>query len=128
MRVRRRAQGYDLGDVPEDLTGVGDSIIKALRTQEQFATVSRGAPAVEKIPVAVGSSVGAEVSPRDLRESLMFDEHWGPTEWGPIPFLPKPDLLVEAMEKAWGDLYSYRGINSTAKGNLLVSGVQARCA
>jgi hypothetical protein len=70
--------------------------------------------------------VAAEVPPRELRTALHFDEHWGPTEWGPIPFLPKPDLLVEAMENAWGDLYKYRGLNSTANGNLLVAGVQVR--
>lgn len=35
---------------------------------------------------------------------------------GPIPFLPDPDILVRRMEKTWGDLDRYRGIQSTAKG------------
>ena len=121
-----RLQGYDLGDLPDDLTGLGDSIISALQAQEQSAVIARGASAAASVPVAAGRAVAAEVSPRDLREALMFDEHWGPTEWGPIPFLPKPDLLVENMEKSWGELYSYRGICSTAKGDLLVAGVQVR--
>lgn len=35
---------------------------------------------------------------------------------GPIPYLPDPDILVRRMEKTWGDLDRYRGIQSTAKG------------
>lgn len=31
-------------------------------------------------------------------------KEWGPTEWGPIPFLPDSDLLVRRLERQWGDL------------------------
>ena len=121
-------QGYDLGDdVPDDLAGVGDGIVAALAAQQQPGTVTRGAAAAAAVPAAAGRAVAAEVAPRELRDALTFDERWGPTEWGPIPFLPKPDLLVEGMERAWGDLDAYRGLSSTADGNLLVSGVQV-CA
>lgn len=68
--------------------------------------------------------MGAEMTPHDLKNALTFDPNWGPTEWGPIPFLPRSDLLTSRMEKQWGDLYRYRGINSTGRGSLLISGVQ----
>ena len=118
-------QGYDLGPgVPEDLTGAGEAIIGALQAQEQSGVVARGADAAAGVPCAAGGPVATEVTPRELREALTFDDRWGPTEWGPIPFLPKSDILVENMEKSWGDLLSYRGLSTTGTGNLLVSGVQ----
>lgn len=55
---------------------------------------------------------------------LTFPPTWGPTEWGPIPYLPSEDVLVRRMEKQWGSLHSYRGINSTLRGSLLIPGVQ----
>jgi magnesium chelatase subunit H len=39
---------------------------------------------------------------------LTYPETWGPTEWGPIPFLPDNDILVQRMEKQWGELRGYR--------------------
>jgi hypothetical protein len=57
-------------------------------------------------------------------DMLTFPATWGPTEWGPMPFLPSEDALVRRMEAQWGSLLSYRGINSTASGSLLVPGVQ----
>ena len=39
---------------------------------------------------------------------LTYPESWGPTEWGPIPFLPDNDVLVQRMEKQWGELRTYR--------------------
>ena len=62
------------------------------------------------------AAVAAEVSPSQLRQSLSFPPTFGPTEFGPIPFLPDPDLLVQRMEAAWGQLERYRGINTTAQG------------
>ena len=63
--------------------------------------------------------VGAEVSPKELREALAFPEGWGPSEWGPIPYLPDPDFLVQRMEDQWGSLLSYRGLATSAKGTRL---------
>ena len=40
-------------------------------------------------------AVAAEVSPQQLRGALTFPPAYGPTDWGPIPFLPDPDLLVQ---------------------------------
>lgn len=57
-------------------------------------------------------------------DMLTFPHTWGPTEWGPIPYLPSEDVLVKRMEKQWGSLHSYRGINSTIRGTLLIPGVQ----
>ena len=60
--------------------------------------------------------MGAEVSPKELREALSFPEGWGPSEWGPIPYLPDPDFLIQRMEGQWGSLLSYRGLATSAKG------------
>lgn len=46
----------------------------------------------------------AGVTPNQLKEWLTFPESWGPTEWGPIPFLPDNTLLVDRMENQWGDV------------------------
>jgi magnesium chelatase subunit H len=122
---RHLLQGYDLGpDVPEDLTGSGEAIIKTLLALDQSGVIARGPSALRQVPATVGNAVMATMSPRDLRKRLKFDTAWGPDEWGPIPFLPPDDLLVKNMESAWGDLYNYRGLSTSARGELLVSGVQ----
>jgi hypothetical protein len=110
---------------------VGARIVAALTRLESTPVVTRGAAAapqtLAKHLEATGAAVAAQdVPPRSLRDSLRFDESWGPTEWGPIPFLPPPDLLSRNMEAAWGDLDRYRGLNSTANGNLFVGGIQVR--
>ena len=64
-------------------------------------------------------AAAAEVAPRQLREALEFPPDTGPSDWGPIPYLPEPDVLVQNMEAQWGDLDSYRGLNSTATGKSL---------
>ena len=75
--------------------------------------VFRGANGAE----AFGArAVAAEVTPAELREHLTFPSEWGPSEWGPIPFLPPPDILLRRMENQWGNLDSYRGLATTAKG------------
>ena len=58
----------------------------------------------------------AEVDRHALREALTFPPDSGPSDWGPLPYLPDPDVLVQRMEAQWGDLGSYRGLNSTATG------------
>lgn len=124
-----RQEGYDVGS--EDGTPIdGESIVAALQAQEQQRVVSQGAKGISKLgtgdaaAAAGAQSVGAEVSPKRLKEMLTYPPDWGPTEWGPIPFLPTPDILVQRMERQWGDLSRYRGIQSTAKGDLLVNGIQ----
>ncbi len=57
-----------------------------------------------------------DVSPKELKGALTYPAAWGPSEWGPISFLPSPDLLVRNMEAAWGDLDKYRGLGTSAKG------------
>lgn len=56
------------------------------------------------------------MSPKRLRELLTYPVAWGPSEWGPISFLPQHDLLVANMERQWGDLDEYRGLSTSAKG------------
>jgi hypothetical protein len=125
-------QGYNLGDnLPDDLSGVGEKIVKGLTRLESPPIVARGAAAAARALDPALSEFGAavaatEVAPRTLRMTLAFDERWGPTEWGPIPFLPPADMLVRNMEGAWGSLDKYRGLNSTSSGNLFVGGLQAR--
>ena len=37
------------------------------------------------------------MSPQQLRSALTYPAAFGPTEWGPIPYLPDPDLLVQVL-------------------------------
>jgi magnesium chelatase subunit H len=112
-----------------DLAGLGEALVTALKAQEESRTVARGAAGIAATGAAGGAGawgatpVGAEVTPSQLRDWLTYPPEWGPSEWGPIPFLPDNDLLVQRMEAQWGPLYRYRGISTTAGGNLLVSGV-----
>jgi len=59
---------------------------------------------------------GMDVSPSTLRKWLSFPAEWGPNEWGPCPQLPPNDILIRRMEKAWGNLEQYRGLNTNASG------------
>ena len=34
------------------------------------------------------------MTPKQLKEHLTFPQTWGPTEWGPISFLPEHDILA----------------------------------
>lgn len=118
--------------MPEDLSGVGEKIVSSLTKLESPAVVARGAAAASKAFTPSVSEFGAavaatEVPPASLRDSLAFDDTWGPTEWGPIPFLPPSDMLSNNMEAAWGTLDKYRGLNSTSSGNLFIGGLQV-CA
>ena len=42
-------------------------------------------------------AAAADMSPRQLRGHLTFPQSWGPTEWGPISFLPEHDILVSLL-------------------------------
>ena len=93
--------------------GVGESHARQAGISVQ--NNARGAGSAEEFgtqPAAV------EVSPSKLRAQLTKPTEWGPSEWGPIPFLPSPDVLVSRMENQWGPLDDYRGISTTAKGDL----------
>ena len=101
----------------------------ALKRLESPAVVARGAAGAATAAASAAGAAGAavratDVAPASLRDTLAYPTDWGPTEWGPVPFLPRPDLLSRNMEKAWGDLYTYRGLNSTAAGDLFVGGLQ----
>ena len=41
-------------------------------------------------------AAAADMTPKQLKEHLTFPQTWGPTEWGPISFLPDHDILVSA--------------------------------
>jgi len=119
--------GYDLGEAAADLDG--EAIVTALKRQLEDLPTSRGPDAVAEAAQSIAADIGAEsvataVEPHELREWLTYPEDWGPTEWGPIPFLPSKDLLVRKMTSQWGDLESYRGLRTTAKGQPMISGVQ----
>lgn len=124
--------GYDLGQLPKGpdaIKGLGEALLKTLKGQEEPRTVSRGAEGIKALAGGPAAAWGvkpaaAEISPSQLKEMLTFPATWGPTEWGPIPYLPDEDVLVKRMEAQWGNLSAYRGINSTARGTLLIPGVQ----
>jgi len=104
---------------PEKWAGVGQAVIDALARQLQPRALARGAAGV--LAAGVGGEGGggggarsaahfgavaaaADVPAAQLRDWLSFPPAWGPTEWGPIPFLPPSDILVRRMEANWGDL------------------------
>ncbi|KAG2423878.1 hypothetical protein HXX76_014932 [Chlamydomonas incerta] len=128
--VSLRKAGYDLGpNVPEDLSGLGEALVTALKAQEDQRAISRGQPGMAALgggPAAAwGAACGAgEMSPQRLKELLTYPAEWGPNEWGPLPFLPDADVLVGRMERQWGDLRAYRGLNTSARGLYQVPGLQ----
>jgi len=123
--------GYDVGDFPVGDPDAGERIVEYLKKMSLEELTCRGVDHVrEKIGEEVTSALGATVAGTDmvaerLKEYLTFDEAWGPSEWGPMPFLPSPDLLVTKMEAAWGDLAKYRsGLSTTTSGSAVVTGLQ----
>lgn len=90
--------------------------------------MNAGKEAVEAAGAAAAGEgvrcVCREVSAKELRAMLSFPADWGPDQWGPLPYLPDSDVLVRRMERQWGDLDKYRGIMTTARGTLVVAGVQ----
>lgn len=104
-------QGYDLGEMADDVDG--EVLIEALKAQEGQRTIARGAKGIEeagsvKLKASGVESVGIEVQPKKLQEMLTYPKGWGPSQWGPIPFLPSNDILVQRIQKQWGDLYRYK--------------------
>lgn len=122
-----RSQGYDLGQLSEQVDC--EALVTALKELEEPRAVSRGADAMMKQGAGAAAEYGVqvvarEVSAGELKQMLTFPDSWGPTEWGPIPFLPEKDILVEKMESQWGALDRYRGIATTASSSVLVAGLQ----
>lgn len=123
-----RKEGYDLGDLSQEIDG--EDIVLALSAQTAEAVTSCGAAGVLAAGAGRAQEFGArpaaaDVSPARLKELLTYPEEWGPTEWGPIPFLPERDILVRRMEKAWGELGKYRASLSTStSGDAVVAGLQ----
>ncbi|GLC75961.1 Magnesium chelatase [Pleodorina starrii] len=124
-----RQAGYDLGpDVPQDLTGMGEALVSALKMQEDQRAILKGAAGMSTLgagpAAAFGVKVGAgEMTPARLKELLTYPPEWGPTEWGPMPYLPDNDVLVTRMERQWGELRTYRGLNTSARGAYQVPGL-----
>lgn len=124
-----REEGYDLGELGEDLEGAGEAIVTALTMLDDQRAIAEGAAGVLKRGAGPAEAFGAsaasaDVEPKRLKEMLTFPEEWGPNEWGPIPFLPDNDILVHRLEKQWGELGKYQGISTSARGNSVVSGIQ----
>ena len=104
-------QGYDVGDLSDEVDG--EALIDALKMQQEQRVIFGGEKGVEEIGVGPAAATGAaiaakEVTPEDLKAGLTYPETWGPSEWGPIPFLPDNDVLVQKLEKQWGDVKRYR--------------------
>ncbi|GAB4822001.1 hypothetical protein N2152v2_009047 [Parachlorella kessleri] len=131
-QLRRQAaqgEGYDLGDLSDDIDG--EAVVEALkRVQDNQRAISEGAKGILSRGAGAGAeklgvhAAAADITPAELKRMLTFPEGWGPTEWGPIPFLPDPKVLVQRMERQWGELGRYRGIATSAKGDSVVSGLQ----
>lgn len=122
----------------------GEALIEALKQQQEQSVIFKGVEGVQKTKAGRAADYGAEISafemtPTQLKETLTYPFGWGPTEWGPIPFLPDSDVLVQRIEKQWGDLTRYRspfssfpfqnvpscrGLSTAANGNALISGLQ----
>ncbi|PSC71131.1 protoporphyrin IX magnesium chelatase [Micractinium conductrix] len=124
-----RQEGYDLGEMSEDLEGAGEAIVTALKMQEEQRSISEGAAGILKRGAGVAEPYGAkaaavDVEPKQLKEMLTYPAEWGPTEWGPIPFLPENDILVRKLEAQWGELGKCQGLNTSARGASVVSGIQ----
>ena len=121
------AEGYDVGEIPEDLDG--DKIIEMMRRLEDPRAVAGGAAAVNLVGGAEASALGArvaasEVSPGELRDWLSFPKSWGPTEWGPIPFLPESSALSDRLESQWGDLGNPSHLSVSSEGKYVIGGLQ----
>lgn len=104
---------YDLGGVDLDAL-TGEALITALKQQEEGRTIARGAQGVLDTNAGPAGPAGvapcaAEVTGKALRAQLTFPEGWGPSEWGPIPFLPNADILVRDETTLWvvGDGLDY---------------------
>eukprot|EP00210_Caulerpa_lentillifera_P003376 g3220.t1 len=120
-------EGYDVGSLADEVDG--ELLIQSLKLQDDQGVIFRGVEGVESVGVGHAVSTGAkvaaaEVSPKELKELLTYPSSWGPSDWGPIPYLPDEDVLLKRLEKQWGDITRYRGISTSVKGNLLVSGIQ----
>lgn len=125
-----KESGYDLGDMSEEKLD-GEKIVAYLQQLSKEESTCRGIQHMtESLNAEIHNDLGAQVVGADidstrLKEFLTFDESWGPNEWGPMPFLPSPDILVKKMENAWGDLGKYRsGLSTTTSGNSVVAGLQ----
>ena len=125
------ADGYDVGGDPAGISG--EEIVAALRTLEgSQPLVIGGQGAVSGADLASGLAAcgvrpeADEVPASELKEWLRFPETWGPTEWGPITYLPSRDVLVDRLERQWGNLgtQSPGVLGTTSSGSSLVPGLQ----
>jgi magnesium chelatase subunit H len=103
-------------------TEVGESVEGGESARESAGESAAGEAAgsgLEGVSIA-----GADVSPAQLKRWLEFPRDWGPTEWGPMPFLPNHDALVRNMEAAWGPLESYAGLATVPGKGSFVAGLK----
>ena len=121
---RLKGDGYDVGDLPGNVDGEG--ILTALRALEDArAGAAHLVGAAEEAAAAVGAEVvREEVSPSELSRWLSFPEHWGPTEWGPLPYLPDSKILLDRLEQQWGQLGSPGQLGATPDGNYACLGLR----
>lgn len=81
--------GYDLGELGDDLEGLGEAIVTALKLQEDGRAIAEGAAGVLARGAGPAEPYGAraqavDIEPQRLKEMLTFPETWGPTEWGAL--------------------------------------------
>lgn len=94
----------------------GEALLEALKMQQEQSVVFRGAAGVEALGVGAAAASGAraaayDVPPTELKDRLTYPPSWGPSEWGPIPYLPDNDVLVQRLERQWGDVQRYRSVS-----------------
>ena len=125
------ADGYDVGADPGGIDGEAVvAALRALETDQRALVQGRAAFGDDLLDDGLrsrGVAVAAEeVSPAQLREWLEFPEAWGPSEWGPIPYLPPRDDLVAKMEAQWGTLGAQQPgvLGVTGDGAALVAGLR----
>ena len=76
-----------------------------------------------------GVEVVAEAVPLStLRAWLDFDETWGPSEWGPVPVLPRQTFLYDRFIKQWGNaaggLEPVLGLGTSSAGDSVIAGIR----
>jgi len=121
-----------LDDVPAG-DRFGERVVKALTRMLDAGVVYDGTQRIKeegaKIPLPEGVELVAEtVTVSTIRSWLNFPEEWGPSEWGPLPILPRSSFLYDAFIKQWGNaaggLESVLGLGTNAKGESIVCGIK----
>jgi hypothetical protein len=80
-------EGYDLGELGEDLQGAGEAIVAALTQQDDQRAIAEGAAGVMRRGAGEAERFGVratavDVEAKQLKEMLTYPSGWGPSEWG----------------------------------------------